>query len=131
MRILVSLALILTALALGSCATINLDATTIQQHSVMMNDANAPDYEVIADFEIRDKAAWIIGIVPVNKPAGDRHDYLANMLQAEIDKAGGDAVTNVKIKAQNRAEDILVNIVTFGIYVPRTVTVSGQVVKLK
>jgi hypothetical protein len=97
----------------------------------MMNQVGAPEYEVVADFEIRDKAAWIIGIVPVNKPAGDRHDYLANMLQAEIDKAGGDAVTNVKIKAQNRAEDILVNIVTFGIYVPRTVTVSGQVVKLK
>lgn len=128
--ILVSLLLLISAALVSSCATINLDATTIQEHSVSMNRVGS-EYEVVSDFEIRDKAAWVIGIVPVNRPAGDHHDYLANLLQAEIDKAGGDAVINVKIMAQNRAEDVLVNIVTLGIYVPRTVTITGQVVRLR
>ncbi|MFH2054906.1 MAG: hypothetical protein ABIJ61_03015 [bacterium] len=128
---LVSLLLLISATLISSCATINLDATTIQEHSVKMNRAGESEYEVISDFVIRDKAAWVIGIVPVNLPAGDHHDYLATLLQAEIDKAGGDAVVNVKIMAQNRAEDILINIVTLGIYVPRTVTITGQVVRLR
>ena len=128
--ILVSLLLLMSATLIGSCATINLDATTIQENSVSMNRSGA-EYDVVSDFEIRDKAAWVIGIVPVNRPAGDHHDYLANLLQSEIDKAGGDAVINVKIMAQNRAEDVLVNIVTLGIYVPRTVTITGQVVRYR
>ncbi|MBU0985086.1 MAG: Bor family protein [candidate division Zixibacteria bacterium] len=117
--------------ALSSCATIPFNAKTIRDHAVKMNSAGEPEYDVVADFEIRDKAAWIIGIVPVNKPAGDKHDYLGTLIQAEIDKAGGDAAINVSIKAQFAAEDILVNVVTLGIYVPRTVTVTGQVVKYR
>ena len=115
----------------SSCATIMLDASTIRNHSIQMNDVGDEQFEVVAEFTVKDKAAWIIGIVPVNRPAGDRHDYLATLLQQEIDKAGGDAVKNVQVKAQYRAEDILVNIVTFGIYQPRTVTITGQVVKKK
>lgn len=131
MRSLILATLILCALALSSCATINLDATSIQQHSVMMNQAGAKPYDVVANFELRDKAGWVIGFVPVNKPAGDHQDYFGTLLQSEIDKAGGDAVINVKIKAQYRVEDHLVNFLTAGIYQIRTVTVTGQVVKFK
>jgi hypothetical protein len=127
-RIVVSLACLLV---LSSCATINFDSTTIREHSVKMNQAGEEQYEVLADFEVADKAAWIIGIVPVNKPAGDNHDYLANVIQAEIDKAGGDAAINIKLKAQNSPGDILISIVTCGIYVPRTATISGQIIKYK
>jgi hypothetical protein len=116
---------------LNSCATIALDSSTIRQHPVKMNEAGEKEYEVVAEFKVRDKAAWIIGIVPVNKPAGDNHDYLADVIQSEIDKAGGDAAINVKVRAQYAAGDILVQVVTLGIYVPRTVTVSGQVIKYK
>lgn len=114
-----------------SCATIPFDATTVRQHSVQMNDAEGTQYEVLSDFVIRDKAAWVIGIVPVNKPAGDNHDYLGTLIQDEIDKAGGDAAINIKMKAQNEVGDVLINIVTLGIYVPRTVTITGQVIKYK
>jgi hypothetical protein len=131
MRALGAIVIVGCLFVLGSCATVSLDATTIQEHRVQMNEAGEPDYDVVADFTIKDKAAWVIGIVPVNKPAGDHNDYLATLLQSEIDKAGGDAVINVKIRAQNAAEDILVNIVTLGIYVPRTVTVTGQVIKYR
>lgn len=122
---------ILSLFVLGSCATIALDSSTIREQEVKMNAAGDREYDVIADFEVKDKAAWIIGIVPVNKPAGDNHDYLASIIQAEIDKAGGDAAINVKIKAQNTVGDILIQFVTLGIYYPRTVTVSGQIITYK
>ena len=122
---------ILSLFVLGSCATIALDSSTIREQEVKMNAAGDREYDVVADFEVKDKAAWIIGIVPVSKPAGDNHDYLASLIQAEIDKAGGDAAINVKIKAQNTAGDILIQLVTLGIYFPRTVTVSGQIITYK
>lgn len=114
---------------LGSCATIALDSSTIREQPVKMNTAGENPYEVVSEFEVKEKAGWIIGIVPVNKPAGDKHDYLATIIQSEIDKAGGDAVVNVKVKAQFGVDDIFINIFTLGIYVPRTVTISGQVIK--
>lgn len=122
---------ILSLFVLGSCTTIALDSSTIREQEVKMNAAGDREYDVIADFEVKDKAAWILGIVPVNKPAGDNHDYLATLIQAEIDKAGGDAAINVKIKAQNTAGDFLIQLITLGIYFPRTVTVSGQIITYK
>lgn len=129
MRIIGALLLLAMPLVISSCATVALDATTVQQHAVSMNQADQRPYTVLSDFTIKDRGGWVIGIVPVNPPAGDNHDYLATLLQAEIDKAGGDAVINVKIKGQQNPGDFLINIVTLGFYFTRTVTVTGQVIK--
>jgi len=131
MRAAVALLLIGCMFLVMSCATVALDATTIQQNAVRMNQAGEREHTVVADFKVKDKAGWIIGIVPVNKPAGDNHDYLGSLLQYEINKAGGDAVINVKIKAQFSPVDFLLNFVTLGVYATRTVTVTGQVIKYK
>lgn len=131
MRIIGAVLLLGCLFMVASCATVALDATTVQQHSVAMNQAGQRPYTVLSDFTIKDRAGWVIGIVPVNLPAGDNHDYLATLLQNEITKAGGDAVINVKIKAQQNPGDFLINIATLGVYVTRTVTVTGQVIKYK
>ena len=83
---------------------------------------------VIYSFTVDDKAGWII-FLPVNEPAGDNQDYLATILQQQIAEAGGDAVINVKIRAQNQPIDIIAYICTLGFYQSRTVTVSGDVIK--
>ena len=127
----VTAGILLSLCLLCSCATIALDSSTIKDHEVLMNDDMERPYDVISDFKINDKGGWIIGIIPVNKPAGDNHDYLASLLQSQIDKAGGDAVINVKLRGQNSVGDILINVVTLGIYVPRTLTVTGQVIKYR
>ena len=124
--------LIATSLALlTSCATIDFNATGITQAPVKLNAVGEPAYDVISSFEIADKGGWVLGLIPVNKPAGDRHDYFATMIDREIRAAGGDAAVNVHIRAQNGVGDIVIGIVTTGIYQTRTVLVTGDVVKYR
>ncbi len=114
-------------LFLGSCATINLDTQSLT-HPISMNQANAENYTVLKSFTVDDKAGWVV-IFPANEPAGDNQDYLATILQQQVEQAGGDAVINVKIRVQNQPIDIVTYICTFGIYHTRTVTISGDVIK--
>ncbi len=115
-------------LFISSCATIGLDATGLQE-SAAVNDAGEKPYTVLKSFSINDKAGWALGIIPANKPAGDKHDYFQDMLERQIRDAGGDAIINLKIRAQNNFGDILITIFTGGFYVTRTVTVTGDVIK--
>lgn len=114
-------------LCLCSCATVNLDTQSLTQ-PILMNDAKAGDYTVVDSFVVNDKAGWVI-IVPANKPAGDNQDYLATILRAQIDEAGGDAAINVKIRVQAQPLDYLTMIGTLGVYSTRTVTVTGDIIK--
>lgn len=114
-------------LFLCSCATVNLDTQSLSQ-PVQMNAGQSDGYTVINSFVVNDKAGWVI-IVPVNKPAGDKQDYLAEILQTQVAMAGGDAAINVKIRVQNQPLDFLTMIGTLGIYTTRTVTVTGDIIK--
>jgi len=131
MKRIICISLCLSALVLGSCATVALDSSTMLEKPVAMNAAGQKAYDVIAEFSVNDKAGWLLGFVPVNKPAGDKHDYLAEILQAQIDKAGGDGVINVRIRSQFNFPDFLINVVTLGTYLTRTVTVSGEIIKYR
>jgi hypothetical protein len=125
------LSLILIALvALAGCSTVMYDARTLDPDA-RLNDAGEEEYTVVSSFEINDKASWLLGIVPVNKPAGDHHDYLATLLNEEIRKVGGDAVINVKLRTQNRPLDVIVGIATLGVYAMRTATITGDVIKYR
>jgi len=92
-----------------------------------MNAAGTRDFTVIDSFSINDKAGWIIGLVPINKPAGDHHDYLTSILETQIEQLQGDAVINVKLRTQFQILDLLTWLVPF--YTTRTVTITGDVIK--
>ncbi len=117
---------LLGMLFLCSCATVNLDTQSLTQ-PVQMNKGG-DGYTVVGSFTVNDKAGWV-WIIPANKPAGDNQDYLATILAEQIEAAGGDAVINVKIRAQNQPLDYITAIGTLGLYRTRTVTVSGDVIK--
>ncbi len=127
MKTLAGLLIAASVAALSSCATIDLNATSMPS-PVALNTPGEPAYDVVGSFTIEDKGGWILGLVPVNKPAGDNHDYLTTMIDGEVRKAGGDAAINVHIRAQNDPIDILTRIVTWGAYQTRTVTVTGDVI---
>ena len=115
-------------LFISSCATIGLDATSLQQ-AASVNDTEDQPYTVLKSFKITDKAGWALGIIPANKPAGDKHDYFKIMLEDQILDVGGDAIINLHIRAQFNFGDFLINIATLGLYLTRTVTVTGDVIK--
>ena len=117
-------------LIFSGCATISLDAGSAE-HKVEMTAAGEKPYEVIKSFSINDKAAWVIGIIPVNLPAGDNNTYLGTLIDQQVREADGDGAINVKIRAQFQFVDILVNVVTLGIYMPRTVTITGDIIKYR
>ena len=115
-------------LFISSCATIGLDATSLQQ-AASVNDTEDQPYTVLKSFKITDKAGWALGIIPANKPAGDKHDYFKIMLEDQILDAGGDAIINLHIRTQFNFGDLLINIATLGLYLTRPVTVTGDVIK--
>ena len=84
---------------------------------------------MVGSFKVNDKAGWALGLIPANKPAGDKHEYFAEFLQTQIAKAGGDALINLRVRAQNNFGDILISLATLGYDVTRTVAVSGDVIK--
>jgi hypothetical protein len=112
---------------LSGCATIAMNATTLAEPA-QMNSAGTRDYTVISSFTVHDKAGWILGLVPVNPPAGDNHDYLKIILDREIQAAGGDAVINVKLRTQHQFLDYMIAIFV-PVYTTRTLTVTGDIIK--
>ena len=112
----------------SACGTIALDATNLQE-SASVNNTETKPYTVLKSFELKDKAGWALGLIPVNKPAGDKHDYFQEMLEKQIRETGGDAIINLRIKAQNNFGDFLISVVTLGFYYTRTVTITGDVIK--
>lgn len=117
------------ALFISSCTTISFYADDLEQPASVSSSGSTLKYEVIDSFKINDKAGHLLGIIPVNQPAGDHHTHLSSLLSEQIAKAGGDAVINLKIRAQFQFTDYLVNLVTLGFYLTRTVTVTGDIIK--
>ena len=128
MKKLCAFLMLFSVLILSSCATIALNSNDLAEPA-QLNSAGQPDYTIIKSFSVNDKAGWALGLIPANKPAGDKHGYFAEFLETQIREAGGDAVINVEIRAQNSVGDILIRIVTLGFYVTRTVTVTGDIIK--
>ncbi|MDH4032975.1 MAG: hypothetical protein OEV80_04165 [candidate division Zixibacteria bacterium] len=104
-----------------------MNATTLPEPAEM-NAAGTANYTVISSFTVNDRAGWILGLVPVNPPAGDNHYYLKTILDREIQAAGGDAVINVTLRGQYQFTDFLIGLV-LPVYSTRTLTVTGDVIK--
>ena len=117
-------------LMMSSCATIAYNSKSLEK-AAQLNSVGQDDYIVVKSITVMDKAGWVLGIIPANKPAGDNHEYFAEFLERIIDEAGGDAIINLQVKAQFTPGDILINIVTLGGYLTRTVTVTGDIIKYR
>jgi hypothetical protein len=94
-----------------------------------LNSGGALVYTTIGSFSVEDKAGWVLGIIPVNKPAGSGHTYFKEMLIEQISGIGGEGSIKITIQTQLKFEDYLISIVTLGVYQTRTVEIRGDVVK--
>jgi hypothetical protein len=119
------LVLVFCVLGCASCASIAIDSSSLGE-PVRMNESGEKPYTVVKSFEVNDKAGWFL-FFPVNQPAGDNHGYIGWLLDQQIKQAGGDAVINVKVRAQSQFLDYLIWIVPG--YNTRTVTITGDVIK--
>ncbi len=124
--------IVLSVPVLNSCTTIALDARTSEsgrtESAVYMSSLGTPDeYTVVDSFTVHDRAGWILGLIPVNKPAGSGHNYLRKILEEQIAELGGEGVIDVRVRTHYRLVDILSWMVP--VYTVRTVTVSGTVIR--
>jgi len=115
----------LTALILlvfASCTTVSFEGLQMQ------NDMDG--YSVVTDFEIELKDRQLLGagtgygLLSLNQP----DERIFEEIRREIDKVSGDAAVNVTIQYKNTFGDFFWNGDTVGIYSPRTIVVTGQIV---
>lgn len=90
--------------------------------------ANVPAYTVVKDFTITIADPHLFnGLAPMGQPDQKIFTYI----QDEIKKLGGNGAIDVEIDYGYTTVDMLLNVVTSFIYSPRTITITGTVVKFK
>ena len=120
MRRTVGLAALALVLLLAGCQTV-----TFQGLPVVVK---VPSYTVVKDFSITIADPHLIGgLVPMGQPDQKIFTYI----QEQIEKLGGNAAVDVEIDYGYTAIDFLLNALTMNIYSPRTITITGTVVKYK
>lgn len=107
-------------LVLAGCQTVTFQGLTVM--------SKAPAYTELKDFSITIADPHLIGgLVPMGQPDQEIMKYI----QKEIEKQGGNGAIDIEIDYGFTAIDFLLTAVTMQIYSPRTITVSGTVVKFK
>ncbi len=147
-KMLLPIVMVTAVACLSGCATValyNLDDSNLQvrdQDGVISASSRANTEPCgpapggrpstcLGRFSVSDKAGWLVGLIPVNKPAGDHHlflDTLIERLRVGADGLrGGDTVINVNVRVQSQITDYLLMLIPF--YSSRTVTVTGDVIR--
>lgn len=87
-----------------------------------------PSFTVVGEFkkDISDPHL-ISGLLPLGQPDHDAFRYI----QDEISKLSGDAAINVNLKYHVTFMDMVIGSLTGQLYSPRTITISGTVVKFQ
>jgi Bor protein len=112
---------ILSALAITGCYTLNAVGTPADQTFSMSNN---PGGEMVKHFSTTMTVHhFIFGLVTASDPD------VAKALSDEVKAAGGSNVNNLKINYQMTFVNGLLNAITFGIYNPFTLTIEGDVIK--
>ncbi len=120
MRRAVSLGFLALALILAGCQTV-----TFQGLQVV---AKVPTNTKLKDFSIIIADPHLLGgLVPMGQP----DQVIMTYIQKEIEQQGGNAAINVEIDYGYTTIDFLLTAVTGNIYNPRTITITGTVVKYK
>lgn len=118
------------ALAVGGCATINYDTGTIQSVVAMNRVAQTAAYERVSSFEEQTRAVFVIAdlITVVDSK-------MADIIQRELARTGGDAVINLRIHEEYDIIDAAIAVaqsaLLFGARVvgTRTITYNGDIVR--
>jgi hypothetical protein len=109
------------AVAISGCYTLNAIGTP---GDATLSMSNVPTGTVLNHFTVTMKVHhFIYGLVTAADPD------VAKALSNEVKSAGGVSAINVKVHYQETFVDGLVNIITFGVYNPFTLTVEGDVIK--
>jgi protein-S-isoprenylcysteine O-methyltransferase Ste14 len=106
------------ALTVGGCA-LTFDATELGVPATLAESAQTPPQGT--PFKVSRHPVYVLwGLTAVSRP--NVEDLLAG-------QAGtGARIANLKIKVGTRVSDLLVTVLTLGVFAPRTVTLEGIVV---
>ena len=113
-----------------ACATINYDASTIQNVVSMNRVAPPASYEVVGEFESNQRPIFVIAQLLTVRDAD-----LEDAIQRQLQRSGGDAVLNLRIHEEYDIIDFLVGaaqgILLFGanIVQTRSVSLRGDIVR--
>jgi hypothetical protein len=116
-------AVLLALLLMASCTTASFQG--------MQMTTQVPSFNVVGQFERTLSQHAIIGgwsggsLVKLS----DNDERIFAIITDEIQKKGGDAAIDVTIEYGANVVDLLLNAVTFSIYNPGKVSISGTVIK--
>lgn len=123
-RILPALTLILL-LSLTGCIT--------SKFGGLQMTKSLPSYEVVKDFETTVTVHKFMGTSAgrnlFNISSDASVDPVFDAIQREIARYGGDAAVNIEIEYQASFLNMLANSLTFGIWAPADVKITGTIVK--
>jgi len=107
------------ALTVSGCA-MTFDATDLGVPASLAESAQAPPQGTA--FKVTKHPVYLLwGLTAVSRP--NIEDVLAGQTGT------GTRLANLRIKVRTRVSDMLVTLVTFGVFAPRTVTMEGIVVQ--
>ena len=113
---------LILAIGLQGCYSLNHQGTAVQE-KIEITDKTGSG-EVISTFEeTKTINHFIFGLVSPDD-AG-----IEEIVSNAVRKAGGTGAVNVRISYQQKFVNGLVNVITFGIYGPFTLTIKGDIVK--
>jgi hypothetical protein len=110
-------------LVLASCTTVSFEGLQMQ--------TDLEGYSVVREFEIELKDTKLLGagtgygLMSLNQP----DERIFEEIRREIDKASGDAAVDVTIQYKTSLGDMIWNSLTGTLYSPRTIVVTGSIVK--
>ncbi len=126
-RPLLILLILATMMVYSGCSRFTLDARDLGEPiSMTRNVGFDASPAVPATFQTSTRVGycgWLFNLVTL------KDADLSSMIDKEIKARGGAGVRNVTIKKEMSFVDGLISIVSFGFYVPETITISGEVIK--
>ena len=112
------LALLACLLVLASCQTVTFQGLPVVKE--------VPPYTVVKDFSTTiGDPTLIAGLLPLSQPDQRIYSYI----KEEIDRYSGDAAINVELDYGVSFFDLILTSLTGSIYSPRTITISGTIIK--
>ena len=109
----------------AGCTKMYIDASAVPEGVYLSGAKSLPGMASKGSFEVTLQATWtLFGLTPLKEPD------LSSVLQKEIRALGGNAVMGLTIVTHQTFLDGLLGVVTIGLYIPRTITLKGQVVEV-
>lgn len=120
------LGLALVVVGVSGCYKLDIDATALEPHVYMSGPATVRGgaAQSVGSLDARTRGSWLLfGLLPMREPDVD------GLIQRELARSQGTAVTGLQIRTQVTFMDGLLSAITFNLYGQRTVFVSGTIVR--